>query len=249
MRSCQPRAASRASTTMAPRLRTFACPRTTASRGHTLCWTGVWGCSRCPCTGAHLHKRGCHPLRRFNPGEGPAPPDPPDSGEGSDDVHQAGIKRRRLAPPPEPMPPGLCQASLSHWIRRPAAQAQLPQAPRPMARPAAPLGANHPASNQTSAGRRTSPGPTSRGKPHSSAPGLDRGPPSMSRALARPPVALPPGPRPLTLPAFPLRGRLNAVVCVRTTPVGGPRPRGPQRSKCISSILGGRLNGAAAADE
>ena len=42
-------------------------------RGHTLCWTGVWGCSRCPCMGAHLHKRGCHPLRRFDPGEGHPP--------------------------------------------------------------------------------------------------------------------------------------------------------------------------------
>ena len=129
-------------------------------------------------------------MRRFNPGDGPRPPSPPDSGEEPDDVIQAGLKRRRLAPPPEPMPPGLRQASLSHWIRTPVAQAHNPQAPRPMARTAAPPGPGCPASNQCAVGRQTSPGPTSRGNPDSTGPGLDRGPPQYE--LSPSPTPSPP---------------------------------------------------------
>ena len=67
---------------------------------HRLVWQGRWLCSRCPCAGRYLHKRGCHPLRG-GPGHGPNRPQDPDQG---DDHSEGGNGPKRPIPggPPPP---------------------------------------------------------------------------------------------------------------------------------------------------
>ena len=96
--------------------------------GHNPVWSGVWGCSACACPGNQLHKRGCHPLRRPRPSNGPSDPGPPADGDDPDDDPQGPPKRHRHTRMPAGTLSVGAQSTLSSWIRRPPAPVDPPQA-------------------------------------------------------------------------------------------------------------------------